>query len=492
MKRLMTPDVFWLAVLFILYSGALLVRAAFDPEGYVTSDSAHYMQLAQNLLNGDGLSTANYVEGMSTYFATWPVGYPVLIAIVSFVTGLGVFWAAKVVNIIFLALCFVVLQRLFKERSAIVALLFSISTVSYLFVHTWSEVPFLFGLLWLVYGLARYIETEKPRYIVHLFFASLFLFLMRYIGLIGAGIVGLLGFYYLFRKKWRPTLLCWFSGSAVIMMAGVYLLINWVQTGKMTGVERVPKAETGAEFYEMLREAVSTEWDLFTIELGEASLYWTFGLILAALMFFTRIKHLRAFLQVLRGNFLVPGLFLFVGSVYFIAIVAMRWTAYFDAFNFRLLGPATFMFALFFVSWAAGVEGKTWTAWKRALVVIFGVTFIVNVGQPVYMAITSDEPTYKETIAEVEETYRAIPEASIVAFENVHARYLRMDIQFVKVHFRPYFAEPESIDDFRERITPNSAAGAYLQRKSLKGYDYHKTFDNKMGQGDGIFVPLGQ
>ncbi|GGK04743.1 hypothetical protein GCM10007063_28870 [Lentibacillus kapialis] len=492
MKKLMTPATIWLAVLFSVYSGALVVSAALNPEGYVTSDSAHYLQLAQNLLNGDGLSTVNYVDGMSTYFATWPIGYPVLITIVSFVTGFGVFWAAKVVNIICLALCFVLLQRLFKERSAIVALMFSISTISFLFVHTWSEVPFLFGFLWLVYGLVRYTETEKRGYIVHLFLASLFLFLMRYIGLTGAGIVGLLGFYYLFRKKWRPMLLCWFSGSVVILIAGVYLLINWVQTGEFTGVERVPKIETASEFYEMLREAILSELNLFAIETGEVSLYWTIGLILTALIIFIRPRHLLPFIYVLKRHFLVPGLFLFVGSVYFVAIVTMRWTAYFDPFNFRLLGPATFMFALFIVSWVSEVEEKAWTAWKRSLVFVFVIAFIFNIGRPVYMAIISDEPTYKETVVQVEETYSVIPEGSIVAFENIHARYLRLDLQFIKVHFRPYFAEPETLDAFRGRITPNTAAGVYLQRKSLKGYNYHNSFENKMKQGDGIFIPLGQ
>src|SRR5699024_11876785 len=99
--------------------------------------------------------------------------------------------ASKVVNIVLLVICFVLIKCFFKDRALPVVLVFFISTFTVIFSYTWSEVPFLLGMLWLVFSIVRYIETNRKGYAFHMFIASVFLFLMRYIGLIGAGIIGL-------------------------------------------------------------------------------------------------------------------------------------------------------------------------------------------------------------------------------------------------------------------------------------------------------------
>lgn len=481
MKRNLSVTNILLLVIWLGYSVFIFHQSITDSEGFITSDSAHYLQLAQNILNGDGLSTANYVEGMSTYFATWPVGYPVLIAVVSFITGLSVVWAAKVVNILCLGFCLFILKQLFNERSVHIALIFFISTFTAMFTYTWSEVPFLLGLLWLVFALVNYIHTEKKRYVVHMFFASLFLFFMRYIGLIGAGIIGLVGFYYLVKRQWKPMLTLWLTGSISIVIAGVYLLNNYIQTGLMTGMERIPRKETVEEFFIKLKDASLTEVNFLSVDIGD-SLTVSFIIILLALLIFIRPRHIKAVFSIAREDLLLPGMFLFVGVVYFIGIVYMRATAYFDSFDFRLLGPATFMFVLFFVSWIAAVEKRAWRHWKNFLVVVFAVAFLSNVGMTMFETWQSEEPTYKETVAKVQDDYEAVPHGSIVAFENIHARYLRTDLQFIKVHFKPYFAEPESVEEFTERISPNHAAGVYFQTKPIVYYEYDQSFIDMMDE----------
>lgn len=481
MKKVMNATNIGLALIFIIYSVFILFQSVYDENGMITSDSAHYLQLAQNMLNGDGLSTANYVDGMSTYFATWPVGYSVLIAAVAFLTGLSVVWASKVVNILCLGFCFIILRRLFAKRTLPVVLALFVSTFTAIFAYTWSEVPFLLGMLWLVFGIVRYIETNRFGYIVHMFLAALFLFFMRYIGLIGAGIIGLVGFHYLFKKQWKPMLACWISGSFVFLIAGVYLWINMSQTGLATGMERIPRKETGSEFVTMLKEAVMSELNFLSVEIGE-SLIVPIVILIVALVLFIRPRHFKVLFTIRRSDFLIPGMFLFVGVVYFIGIVYMRATAYFDSFDFRLLGPATFMFVLFFVSWIAAVEKRAWRHWKNFLVVVFAVAFLSNVGMTMFEMWQSEEPTYKETVAKVQDDYEAVPHGSIVAFENIHARYLRTDLQFIKVHFKPYFAEPESVEEFTDRISPNHAAGVYFQTKPIVYYEYDQSFIDMMDQ----------
>lgn len=470
----------WLVVTFLVYSIFIVIQSTLDPDGFLSSDSAHYLQMAVNLLDGDGMTTANYVSGMSTYFATWPVGYPVLIALTSFVTGTSVFWASKLVTIICLGFCFILIKRLFKSRAHIVAMLFFISTFTTLFVYTWSEVPFLLGMLWLVYGLVRYIETSKNRYAGHMMLAALFMFFMRYIGLIGAGIIGLIGFYYLFSKQWKKMLTCWIAGGIPILIAGIYLVINQLKTGHLTGMERIPRTETAAEFFDMLWDGVVAEFNLLAI--SHDYLLASITLLLIALILFVRPRHIKALFMINRSQFLLPGMFLFVGVVYFIAIVGMRWSAYFDPFNFRLLGPATFMFCLFFCGWVTQVKQRDWIRWRSFLVVVFGVAFLMNIVSSTYTLIISNTPDYQETVQQVEETYETIPSGSIVALENIHVRYIRPDLQFIKIHFKPYFAEKETLEDFVGRITPNEATGVYLQVHPLFDFRYHQSFVELMDE----------
>jgi hypothetical protein len=480
-KTLFNPTNIWLFILFCMYSVFIILQSVLDPNGYVSSDSAHYLQLAQNFLNGDGMSTANYVTGMSTYFATWPIGYPALIAIVSFITGLSVFWASKIVNIICLGVVLILLKKLFQSRAVFASLVLFISTCTGIFVYSWSEVPFLLGMLWLVFGLVRYIETNKFTYAVHLFFASLFLFLMRYIGLIGAGIIGLLGFYYLYKKQWKQMLTCWITGSLSILLAVCYLIINYVKTGEFTGMERIPRAETAEQFFVMVRESLITEFNIFSNTSHDFPLA-TIIVLAIGLVLFIRPKQIKALFQLKKGQFVLPGMFLFVGMIYLIAIIYMRWTAYFDTLYYRLVGPATFMFGLFLISWIAQSERRDWARWQGVLTVVFLAVFISNIIMPSYQVLQDDKLPYKETVQQVKKTYEAIPKGSIVAFENIHARYLRPDIQFIKVHFQPYFSNAESLDEFVDRTSPNDAAGVFFQYKYIKGYKYDESFVRIMKQ----------
>ncbi|MGY0691321.1 hypothetical protein ACW2QC_00850 [Virgibacillus sp. FSP13] len=492
-KRLLKSTNLWLLVIFLVYSMFIIFQSKLDENGFLSSDSAHYLQLAQNFLNGDGMTTANYVNGMSTYFATWPVGYPVLIALMSFVSGLGVFWASKLVNILCLGACFILIKRLFKKRAVLVSMLFFVSTFTNLFVYTWSEVPFLLGMLWLVFGLVRYVETNKIGYVIHLLIASLFLFFMRYIGLIGAGIIGLVGFYYLFRKQWKPMIICWATGSLTILIAGMYLVVNYLKTGQLTGMERIPRVETASEFMTMLWEGLTTEFNLFSNTSHDFPTA-TIIVLLVGLVLFIRPKQVKALFQLRKDQLLLPGMFLFVGLVYFIAIVYMRWSAYFDPFNFRLLGPATFMIWFFICSWIAQLDKRNWVRWQDFLTIVLVIAFLHNIGFSSYEAMQSTGLTYEETVEQVQQTYEEIPTGSIVALEDYHARYLRPDIQFIKVHFRPYFADIESLQAFTHRITPNHAAGVYFQYRSLVGYQYDESFVDIMqavNESGDEFVELG-
>ncbi|GAA0486989.1 hypothetical protein GCM10008986_10530 [Salinibacillus aidingensis] len=303
--------------------------------------------------------------------------------------------------------------------------------------------------------------------------AALFMFLMRYIGLIGAGIVGLLGFYYLFKKQWRNMVICWFAGSIPLVLAGLYLLKNYADTGLMTGMERVPSIETPAEFLYMLYEGIMGEMNIFSTD-SNIFMQESLIFVLLSVFIFIRWKHIKSLFQIQQYH--IPFLFLFTGMVYFIVIVYMRWSAYFDPLGFRLLAPTTLMVWLFLVGWIAQVKEEAWRRWRSTLIVILGAACLFNIGYKSFTSLQDATPTYQETISEVEEMYNNLPEDSIVAFENIHARYVRPDLQYIKVHFRPYFAEDETYKHFMNRITPNHAQGVYFAVPTFKEYRFHQSF----------------
>ncbi len=469
----------------------IVIQSVEHPDGYLTSDSAHYLQMAENLLAGDGMETASYVPDISTYFATWPIGYPVLIAGVSLVTFSDVFWASKILNIILLALSLLLIRLLFKDKAPFVALIFFVSTFTTLFSYTWSEVPFLFGLLWLVYSIVRYVETNRIGFAWQMLFAATFLFFMRYIGLIGAGIIGLVGFYFLFRKQWKNMLICWIAGTIPIVIAGVYLVLNHLNTGLMTGMERIPRAETASEFVTMLWRGILAEVNVLATS-SQVYINESLILLVVALLLFIRPRHIKALFTLDKEKWLLPGMFLLVGIVYFTAIVYMRWGAHFDPFNYRLLGPATFMAWLFLASWFAQTNGDGWKRWRLFLFVVLGVALVMNVGYRTYTSVLSPSPDYADTKNKVTALYEEVPEESIVAFENIHARYLRTDLQFIKVHFQPYFATKETVDEFLERVTPNNAAGVYLENHPIREDRYHESFVELIdaNKDDGNFIQI--
>ncbi len=138
--------------LFTVIAAIIILRVSVERTGYTSPDSLYYLEVAQNILLGkgfyfSGVNAAPESSGKQTYFAIWPLGYPVLIAGVAFITALPVFWASKVVNLISLGLCFYLFRIMNKERAYLLALPLTSFTFFEVFSFTWSEAPFLLGIL---------------------------------------------------------------------------------------------------------------------------------------------------------------------------------------------------------------------------------------------------------------------------------------------------------------------------------------------------------
>ncbi len=102
----------------------------------VASDSVRYLSVAQNLLNGKGLTIHRGDPLLS-----WPPLYPIVLALLSFITQLDVFTAGWYFNVLLLGLNLflsgVIFYRVFSDKPlyAYLASLFVLLSMSALRIH---------------------------------------------------------------------------------------------------------------------------------------------------------------------------------------------------------------------------------------------------------------------------------------------------------------------------------------------------------------------
>jgi hypothetical protein len=222
-----------LALLFLSLCSIILLNSYFDPNGYLSPDSTYYLRLSKNLLSGEGFSIADYQspDGKS-FFAIWPIGYPVLIFMVSKLTGLGIVWASKILNLIIIGVILLLFRNIFRGNAHWAGLIFFIDANIELFTFTWSEVPFILFLICTSLLLYKSIETKgKTLWLAGLLLSGIALFMMRYIGIVSAGIIGLIAFINFFRRRWRLSFKLLIVSALQMIFAGVYLYHNKISTG---------------------------------------------------------------------------------------------------------------------------------------------------------------------------------------------------------------------------------------------------------------------
>jgi hypothetical protein len=297
--------------------------------GYLSPDSWHYLRLAKSL----------YVNGYpslhgTSYFAVFPFGYPLLLALVS--PGLDLTQTAvvsKFANAGLWISAYFVLKSLRISpvlAAALVTTPFSLRIAAI----TWSENLMLLALILTLAGIHRLQEEtsrSRPASILFLLAALLLGIASRYV--FGFLILGFATAYLIsFRKALRPHIFLVFAVSECFFV--LYLLVNLRQTGYSTGMERFATTDT-------------ISYLVFTFAKANFQLLLSMLLPVAA-MAFLMVRHWR-----LNPMAIMTAL---VGVAYLAIIVYLRWHTQFDPFDQRLLGPGWFLLTLALVLAARTVE----------------------------------------------------------------------------------------------------------------------------------------
>jgi hypothetical protein len=466
MKKLL----FWMRdkiiLLAVFFSVSLLIFAqSYFFGAYISSDSRSYLRAAQSLCDGHGFYINAAAGDNASWFAVWPIGYPALIALVSLLSGAEIYLASKILSVIILAIITVMFYCRFKKTAWVYTL---VVTTNFgflqIFWYTWSEQPFILGLIWLSFAAVDILESQtvKLYHYINIGFASLFLFFSRYIGAFSIGVLGILALYHLIigflrhKKEYvkKATILFVITGIVTIIMIA-YLYNNKIKSGYFTGTPRLPPVDGKIFLFMQLCKAQLIEiQNVFSTFLSPS-----YGI--AFILYFVCAILCWRFFSSQRSNFHIhinTIVFLLVGILYWCSIVCMRFSSKFDPFSFRLLFPASALFSIGITSiilkyrsdWVNKIITRPLLRYI-CLVTIVSSIFSYTAAPAYHVIIKHNQSGYIEMRSKVLGRLASVPSQSLIIGGNPQVHFMRPDL----ITMNP--RKTETSEHFLSRIEPYKA-----------------------------------
>jgi hypothetical protein len=330
-------------ILFFCISLVLMLRISIESTGYLTTDSVFYLRAADNQLAGKGVVSPQVYpfteESEETFFSMWPIGYPLLITVMSKLSGLSTFLSSKVINLLFLALIFKLVYHWYGAKSLLPLLYFCSYGKLEVYSHTWSEGAFLFVIIWMLYLFEKIISNKAILLDFVLFgFSLVFLVFLRYVGLIYYFYFSFIILYFIYQKRFSlvKQLTTVLAISSVIVFA--YLWCNYlVSGGFFGGVKRVfLGVEGGNLFFKTASLGLFNEFCILR------NFFFGRDILFVVLLVFQVIVGYLVFIKgsLLQIRIINRDRLLFsAGIFYLISITILRWVSPFDTFDYRILAP---------------------------------------------------------------------------------------------------------------------------------------------------------
>ncbi len=342
-------------LLVFLYLALYELCYAYMKGTYISPDSTNYLKEADAILGGYGFNNIGRA-GYSGWFATWPIGYPALIAAMAFLTGRNVYLASKLLSVLLIGLFLLLLYIRFRKNAWFYS--FCLLNVGFLTIYkyTWSENPFILGLLIFCLVLDHIVEHErvKPRWFVLLGLGSIYLFLCRYFGTFSFLLIGVMAAFYLgmyvLKGKQRgqtfKTKMVGCVGSAAlsgVFIAGYYFM-NYQKTGTISGTDRGAWWDEYSALTNNFYNALVQElYNAFGVTVPEAMTnasrhvqVWIAVLFLAIIIYLLYRYRPKDF----RAVFIGAGIF------YYLVFTFVRYHSSMDPFSYRFFAPASILITI--------------------------------------------------------------------------------------------------------------------------------------------------
>lgn len=322
----------------ILLAGSIFYTALQSDFFFITPDSGYYLDEATRL------SQAGLVSGiLNTGFTYWPIGYPLLIAVVMKVFYVSALTASKLANVFFLLGIFALLRLMFKQQAILYALLFSHSLLIVLFRYTWSEPGFIFFELLAFFAAQQLVTLHSGKAMFLLFLSCAGLLMMRY-----SGIFIFPWLLWIIVQQWK------YNKSVVMKLSAVLCLLlcielayglrNLALSGLWFGFNR--GRDTNGFGLNMFFLARAMTQQLSFILHAKTIQVWLVAVLIQATLIglvwkMVQVKN-ELSIRLLHRNIWLSG------SLLSLAVVAgLRFFIHFDDFNYRLLLPGLLPAAIY-------------------------------------------------------------------------------------------------------------------------------------------------
>lgn len=425
---------FFLILLFI-YLGLYEFYYAYMKEIFISPDGSNYLSEAEAILQGYGYNQGG-PAGYDRWFSSWPVGYPAMIAAVSFVTGLNVYLSSKILSLILVGCCLVVLYLRFRKESWIYGAVFLNVGFLMIYKQTWSENPFILALLIFAVSLDEIIESRSPkrRWYVFLGLSMALAFLTRYFGIVTGMITAVaiivLTIMYIVMKRSNnasgavsvkgkiPRLIA--VDAAVSVGIILYYLLNLKMSGHISGVDRTIFHDDYLRLMLNLLNAIVTEvMNAFRTEMP------VFLVIVCLIVLGLLIR------QLARKRIDYKITFIAMGLLYDAVFVIVRFYSTMDGFGYRFFAPGSILIMIGVMGFAKELLGR-----KEIWLCLVSVAVLTG-----YVAFTSlavvvnrhNQTAYGEFEDSIERDLSEVPlRSTVIAFDgDYRSAVIRPDVNYV-------------------------------------------------------------
>lgn len=442
-------DLFLVLVFVFICVG--IYSSAYKNGIFITADSAGYLREAVNLRAGNGFAY-DAMAGYRSWFANWPILYPLMIAGVMLVSGLDAYLSSKIVTAILILAIIIVFRIKFGKN----AWMYSIALLNLGFVqlsyYTWSEIPFILFLMLFAFKLGDIIASidsdmakKKDYFMLGLW--GVLAFLTRYFGIYVWAVVG--GYILLIFVKWVKTkekkyirTTVGLTVTAVIsgMVSIGYLFLNKIMNGMPSGVSRTTWWDDYRTLTVDLINSLITElFNFFHVDcsrfIGNFGVPVRVAFIIIAIVGI--VFWLVSMLRKTGGLYSRSGAILVLGGSYYVIFTVIRYFSSMDTFYFRFFEPASFIVTLGIVMLVlTGAKSFNDGVIVRVIGVILAVLITVGIADYVTTGLTlSDKNYYSIVKKEWDMAYSEVPTKSVVIFSDIDFRseYYRPDVIFDKI-----------------------------------------------------------
>ncbi|MEX2512891.1 MAG: hypothetical protein WD398_08300 [Cyclobacteriaceae bacterium] len=206
----------------VLFTGSLFLRPFVHKGNLMIIDADLYLEIASQVYQG--VFIQNFITADPSLYWHWPMGFPFLVGLFSFLFEGDVFFAGRVLQSFFFGMILILLKKSFPIDWGFYLALISTGTFLGLFLSTMTEAGFIaFGFLML------YLVLKENKSWLPIFLTMVSLYAFRHVGLFVGGFV--LWHYWKEERdnRWLGVLLAF---SMVVLS---YSFLEYQANSKLTG-----------------------------------------------------------------------------------------------------------------------------------------------------------------------------------------------------------------------------------------------------------------